>query len=150
MNGKRCFTIILLVAVVLAFASSCDELDMYLEEGSFETYPEGETDMYGYYRPRLITPSQALARMQSYPDAIILDVRTQQEFDTGHIPGAILLPDYAVEAQAPYVLPDKDAMILIYCRSGNRSASAARLLVSMGYTNVYDFGGINSWPYEVE
>ena len=134
----------------MAFASSCDELNMYLE-GSLENNPEGEQEMpYSYYAPRRITASQARARMKAYPDAIILDVRTQQEFDTGHIPGAILLPDYTIETQASYVLPDKDAMILVYCRGGNRSASAARLLVSMGYTNVYDFGGINSWPYDIE
>ena len=141
MNVKRYVVLFLLAAAIAVFASSCDELNMYLE---------GEEMPYGYSAPRRITASQARARMDAYPDAIILDVRTRQEFDTGHVPGAILLPDYAIEAQAPYVLPDKDAMILIYCRSGNRSASALRLLLEMGYTNVYDFGGINSWPYDIE
>ena len=148
MMKKVCIAALILLATALLIYAYTK--DASYTEGENQISHEGETDMYGYHRPRRITASQARARMQSYPDAIILDVRTQQEFDTGHIPGAILLPDYAIEAQAPYVLPDKDAMILIYCRSGNRSASAARLLVSMGYTNVYDFGGINSWPYEVE
>ena len=117
----------------------------------FALFHEGETDMtYGNNVHRHITPSQARAKMQAHPEAIILDVRTQQEYAAGRIPGAILLPDFDVEAQAPYVLPDKDAIILVYCRSGRRSENAARLLASMGYTNVYDFGGIEFWPYERE
>ena len=112
---------------------------------------EEETQVsYGYNKAQTITPSQARAKMAENPDAIILDVRTQDEFDQGHIPGAILLPDYSVETYASYVLPDTDALILVYCRSGRRSLNTANLLVSMGYTNVYDFGGILDWPYESE
>ena len=112
---------------------------------------EGETDMaYGYNAPRRINASQARAIMQSYPDAIILDVRTQQEFYDERIPGAILLPEYAIRDMAADVVPGKDTIILVYCRGGTRSQSAAKALVEMGYTNVYDFGGINSWPYERE
>ncbi len=81
-------------------------------------------------------------------DVIILDVRTQEEFDSGHIENAVLLPVTEITDNADGVLPDKDAKILVYCRSGNRSATAARELIRMGYTNVYDFGGINTWPYE--
>lgn len=80
-------------------------------------------------------------------DVIILDVRTQDEFDSGHIENAVLLPVTEINDNAEEVLPDKDAKILVYCRSGNRSATAARELIRMGYTNVYDFGGINTWPY---
>ena len=98
---------------------------------------------------RRITPRQARVIIHANPRAIILDVRTRQEYDAGHIPGAILLPDHAVEAQAAYVLPDKNALILVYCKGGARSQGAAKLLVSMGYTNVCDFGGIDSWPYEI-
>ena len=105
---------------------------------------------YKYPTVGHLTPSQARAKMEAYPDAIILDVRTQEEFDTERIPGAVLLPDFEVEAQAAYVLPDRDALILIYCRSGRRSLNTANLLASMGYTNVYDFGGILDWPYERE
>lgn len=97
-----------------------------------------------------ITPTQARNMMRTYPDAVILDVRTQDEFDQSHIPGATLLPDYMVSTYANQVLPDFDALILVYCRSGRRSLNTAKLLVSMGYTNVYDFGGIIDWPYERE
>ena len=81
--------------------------------------------------------------------AIILDVRSASEFAYGHIPGAILLPDYDIKYSAEQILPDTDALILVYCRSGNRSRAATSLLLSMGYVNVYDFGGINTWPYDV-
>lgn len=81
-------------------------------------------------------------------DVIILDVRTQSEYDEGHIPDAVLIPNTELENQAAVQLPDKDKKILVYCRSGNRSETASRLLVDMGYTAVYDFGGIIDWPYE--
>lgn len=78
----------------------------------------------------------------------LLDVRTQAEFDSGHIKGAILIPDYELAQKAPTILPDKDAKILVYCRSGNRSATASKKLIQMGYTDVLDFGGIIDWPYD--
>ena len=81
-------------------------------------------------------------------EVIILDVRTQEEFKEKHIEGALLIPDYELANVAKSKLPDKDKKILVYCRSGNRSKSAARLLIDMGYTDVYDFGGIINWPYE--
>ena len=81
-------------------------------------------------------------------EVIILDVRTQEEFIEKHIEDALLIPDYELEKLAKSKLPDKNKKILVYCRSGNRSKSAARLLIDMGYTNVYDFGGIINWPYE--
>lgn len=82
---------------------------------------------------------------------IILDVRRQDEFDSGHIPGAVLLPNESISAtESIPSLPDKDQKILIYCRSGNRSKQAAEKLVGLGYTNIYEFGGINDWPYETE
>lgn len=98
-----------------------------------------------------ITPQQAKARMAE-PGVIVLDVRMQQEYDAGHIANAVLLPLPLIEAGDAAVakaLPDKDAEILVYCRSGRRSAIAANALINMGYTNVLDFGGINDWPYEV-
>ena len=81
-------------------------------------------------------------------EVIILDVRTKEEFKEKHIEGALLIPDYELEKLAKSKLPDKNKKILVYCRSGNRSKSAARLLIDMGYTDVYDFGGIINWPYE--
>lgn len=81
-------------------------------------------------------------------NVIILDVRTQDEYDAGHISGAIRLESADFEAKAVTVLPDKDATILVYCRSGNRSKTASGMLIDLGYTAVYDFGGIIDWPYE--
>ena len=96
-----------------------------------------------------ISASDAKARLDSGDELILLDVRTKDEFDAGHIAGAVLLPNETIVDTPPESLPDLNAEILVYCRSGNRSAQAANKLVSMGYTNVYDFGGIIDWPYEV-
>lgn len=96
-----------------------------------------------------ITAEQAKERLDSGDKLILLDVRTQEEYDAGHIEGAILLPNETItDTDQPDILPDLDAEILIYCRSGNRSAQAANKLVAQGYTNIYDFGGIIDWPYE--
>ncbi len=83
-------------------------------------------------------------------DCIILDVRTQEEYNEGHIPGAVLIPDYDIKTKAEQILTDKDALILVYCRSGRRSKNAARELAALGYTNVREFGGIIDWPYDIE
>lgn len=88
--------------------------------------------------------------MDTEGDYVILDARTQTEYDEGHIPGAILIPHDTVATAAENALPDKGQLILVYCRSGNRSKEASQALVDLGYTNVVEFGGINSWPYEVE
>lgn len=88
--------------------------------------------------------------MDTEDDYVILDARTQAEYDEAHIPGAILIPHDTVTTAAEDALPDKDQLILVYCRSGNRSKQASQTLVDLGYTNVVEFGGINSWPYEVE
>ena len=88
--------------------------------------------------------------MDTEDDYVILDARTQTEYDEGHIPGAILIPHDTVATAAEDALPDKGQLILVYCRSGNRSKQASQTLVDLGYTNVVEFGGINSWPYEVE
>jgi rhodanese-related sulfurtransferase len=94
-----------------------------------------------------ITAEQAKERIDSGDDLIILDVRTQEEYDAGHVEGALLLPNETISDVRPDLLPDLDQEILIYCRSGNRSAQAANKLVDMGYTAVYDFGGVVDWPY---
>ena len=97
-----------------------------------------------------ITAEEAKEIMDSEEAYIILDVRTQEEYDQGHIPGAILIPDTEIKAKAEEVLTDKDQLILVYCRSGRRSKLAAEALVELGYTNIREFGGIIDWPYEVE
>ena len=97
-----------------------------------------------------ITAEQAKQMMDTESDYIILDARTQEEYDEAHIPGAIVIPNTELEARAESELPDKDQMILVYCRSGRRSKLAAEILVELGYTNIYEFGGIIDWPYETE
>ena len=89
--------------------------------------------------------------MMDTQEVLILDVREQHEYDSGHIPGAVLLPVGTItEDTAAAVIDDLDTVVLVYCRSGNRSKTASQALVDLGYTNVYEFGGINDWPYEVE
>lgn len=95
-----------------------------------------------------ITAEEAKKIMDTESDYIILDVRTEEEFAQGHIPGAMLIPDYAIREKAETALPDKDALILVYCRSGRRSKNAAQILAELGYSNIREFGGIMSWPYE--
>lgn len=97
-----------------------------------------------------ITALDAKEIMDSETDHVILDVRTEEEYAEGHIPGAVLIPDYEIATRAEEELPDKDQMLLVYCRSGRRSKIAAEALVGLGYTNVYEFGGIIDWPYETE
>ena len=97
-----------------------------------------------------ITAEEAKQIMDKEEGFIILDVRTQEEYDQGHIPGAILIPDYEIEEKAEQVLRDKDQLLLVYCRSGRRSKLAAEALVALGYTNIKEFGGIIDWPYETE
>lgn len=126
--------LLLVLAAVLAISAVC-----------FAQSPANAEDY------QKITPQQAKARMAE-PGVIVLDVRMQQEYDAGHIANAVLLPLPLIEAGDAAVakaLPDKDAEIMVYCRSGRRSAIAANALINMGYTNVLDFGGINDWPYEV-
>ena len=96
-----------------------------------------------------LTAEEAKGRIDSDDTLIILDVRTQEEYDAGHIPDAIVLPNETIGDAQPELLPDLNAEILVYCRSGNRSAQAAKKLIAIGYTNVVDFGGIIDWPYEV-
>ncbi len=97
-----------------------------------------------------ITQEEAKEMMDSQ-EVIILDVREQDEYDGGHIPGAMLLPVGSInETTAAEVIPDKDSTVLVYCRSGNRSKTASSALAELGYTNIYEFGGINTWPYETE
>lgn len=94
-----------------------------------------------------ITVDEAKAIMDSKEPYVLLDVRTQEEYDSGHIEGAILIPDYEIGAKAESVLTDKDELILVYCRSGCRSKNAASELAALGYTNVKEFGGITGWKY---
>ena len=95
-----------------------------------------------------ISGAEAKALMDSESGYIIIDARTQEEYDQGYIPGAILIPEYEIAERAEKELPDKNQLILVYCRSGRRSKIAAEELVKLGYTNVKEFGGIIDWEYE--
>ena len=106
---------------------------------------KGEKAMY-----EQITAEEAKKIMDSGEEHIVLDTREQDEFDEGHIPGAILIPYTEIENKAEEMLPDKDKLILVYCRSGRRSKIAAESLSKLGYTNVKEFGGIIDWTYEIE
>ena len=97
-----------------------------------------------------ITMSEAVAMMASESDHIILDVRRPDEFAAGHIPNAVNIPNESIGTDEIDALPDKDQLILVYCRSGNRSKQASQKLVKLGYTNVVEFGGILDWPGEIE
>ena len=96
-----------------------------------------------------ISGAEAKALMDSESGYIIIDARTQEEYDQGHIPGAIVIPEYEIAVRAENELPDKDQLILVYCRSGRRSKIAAEELVKLGYTNIREFGGIIDWEYEI-
>ncbi len=97
----------------------------------------------------IISQEEAKEMMEKKDNHIVVDVRRQDEFDAGHIPGAILIPNESINTEQPKELPDLNQIILIYCRSGNRSKQAAQKLFDMGYTNVYEFGGIIDWTGEV-
>lgn len=97
---------------------------------------------------RRIDMDEAITIMEKETGYIILDVRTTSEFAEKHIPGAINIPNETIGSEQIPELPDKDQLILVYCRSGNRSKRASEKLVALGYTNVVEFGGINDWPGE--
>ena len=98
---------------------------------------------------RQITMDEAVAMMESETGYIILDVRTVSEYESGHIPGAICIPNETIGTAEIPELPDKDQLIRVYCRSGNRSKQASTKLAALGYTNIVEFGGINTWPGKV-
>lgn len=136
------FFAILALGLALVFAAGCAAQAPAAAEPA-------QTEAPAAAEYQKISAADAKARIDSGDPVIILDVRTQDEYDAGHIAGAILVPNETILDTTPAELPDLNAEILVYCRSGNRSAQAAKKLIAMGYTNVYDFGGIIDWPYEV-
>ena len=129
---KKFAVILILIITCAAALNGCTQGSENKMENSYEQ----------------ITPAEAKEIMDSQDGYVILDVRTQEEFDEAHIDGAILIPDYEISDKAESVLKDKNQLILVYCRSGRRSKLAASDLVTLGYTNVKEFGGIIDWPYE--
>lgn len=132
-----------LTAVFLIGVSACSSGHNAVT-GSVTTPQEGESSAVEYKK---ITAEEAKAMIDA-GNVIILDVRTQEEYDAGHIEDAVRMEAADFSSKAATVLPDKDANILVYCRSGNRSKTATKMLIELGYTQVYDFGGINDWPYD--
>ena len=108
---------------------------------------DGQTENPPTYEQ--ITAEQAKTIMDTEKDYIIIDARTEEEFAEGHIENAILIPEYEIKDRAEKELPDKEQLILVYCRSGRRSKIASEELVKLGYTNVKEFGGIIDWPYDI-
>ena len=110
--------------------------------------PSKDDKKAGKASVRNISPKQAKDIMDEGKPYTLLDVRTKDEFRGGHIKGATLIPVNEIESSAETKLPDKNAVILVYCQSGGRASRAAKILAGMGYTNVNNFGGIMSWPYD--
>ena len=137
---KRLIVMLFVVVLLAACADTAAPQDIPKDASDTTTDQEA-----GYQK---ISAEQAKEMMDETDDWILLDVRTQEEYQEEHIEDAILIPDYKITSRAVSEIPDKDAVILVYCRSGRRSAAAAHELVGMGYTNVYDFGGIADWPYD--
>ena len=131
-NNKQIISIYLYTLLCLLLFSGCSQNETITEINYMQ-----------------ITAKEAKNIMDNETDYIILDVRTEEEFSEGHIDGAILIPDYEIADKAEKILTDKDQLILVYCRSGRRSKLAADSLVTMGYTNIKEFGGIIDWPYDV-
>jgi phage shock protein E len=139
---KKIIPFVVAATAILLF-SACTQNDT--TGSSTKKADAGQTTAAPVYKK--ITPVEAKTLIDA-GNVIILDVRTQEEFDLGHIKDAVLLPNTDIAAKAAAVLPDKSAKILVYCRSGNRSGTASKELIAMGYTDVLDFGGINDWPYD--
>ena len=123
------------VLVALLCTASCGDNSFQAEVTETNTYLQ-------------IDAEQAKQIMDSETNYVIIDARTQEEYDGGHIKGAVLIPEYEIAERAENELPDKNQLILVYCRSGRRSKIAAQALADLGYTNVKEFGGIIDWEYE--
>lgn len=134
--SKRRWNFIILAAILLLL-TACSSGGQVMD---------GEDMVRSYTQ---ISQEEAKQMMEQDGTQIIVDVRTQDEYDSGHIPGAICIPNESIGTEHPEELPDLDQVILVYCRSGNRSKQAAQKLFDMGYINVYEFGGINDWTGEV-
>lgn len=131
---KKIMFVILIIASLLMI--SCDNSDQNIEGSGSEE------------KVLMISPEEAKENLDENSEIIVLDVRTPSEYESGHIEGAVLLPLDKLTEKASEVIPDYEKIYYVYCRSGNRSATAAQLLVDLGYKNIYDLGGISDWPYD--
>jgi len=135
---KKRFSLVALLMSVMLLLTACSSGGQVMD---------GEDMVRSYTQ---ISQDEAKEMMEQDDGHVIVDVRRPDEFAEKHIKGAINVPNETIEDEAPDALPDKDRLLLIYCRSGNRSKEASQKLADMGYTNVYEFGGINTWEGETE
>ena len=140
---KRLYTLLGLMLLLLLTVSACGPAT----ENTQADTTDGLSTQQGAYHK--ITAEEAKDKMET-GEVTIVDVRTAEEYAQAHIHGAISIPVESIGEQPPEALPDFNADLLIYCRTGVRSKQASEKLVALGYTNVYDFGGIQDWPYETE
>lgn len=144
---KKSFFLLLLL-ILTASVMACGAPASVIEETKAEGTEQETEEKQVIYKN--ITADEAKEIMDSESGYVILDVRTEEEYAEGHIPGAILIPDYEIIQKAESILTDKDQRILVYCRSGRRSKNAAEALLALGYTNIWEFGGIIDWNYDIE
>jgi rhodanese-related sulfurtransferase len=145
MSFKKIKGLMMLLIVSLTLFSGCSG-NSDTENTTTDTTKHSINNSLGYEQ---ISGEQAKQIMDTETDFIIIDARTEEEFSEGHIEGAILIPEYEIGERAEKELPDKDKLILVYCRSGRRSKIASQSLADLGYTNVKEFGGIIDWQYEI-
>ena len=144
---KKSFFLLLLL-ILTASVMACGAPASVIEKTKAEGTEQETEEKQVIYKN--ITADEAKEIMDSESGYVILDVRTEEEYAEGHIPGAILIPDYEIIQKAESILTDKDQRILVYCRSGRRSKNAAEALLALGYTNIWEFGGIIDWNYDIE
>ena len=140
-KNKKWLLAVIAAGVLTAALSACGQ-----DKTGQDTKAAQEDTVKAEYKK--ITAEEAKERMDKDDKVVILDVRTEEEYQEGHVPGAIVIPNETISSEPLEELPDMDQEILVYCRSGNRSAQAAKKLAEAGYTQVYDFGGIIDWPYD--
>ena len=148
MKFKNLKGLIFLLILSLTLFSSCSG-NANTEETQNTTIDTTETSINNSLTYEQISGEDAKRLMDTETDFIIVDARTEEEFNEGHIEGAILIPEYEISERAEKELPNKDQLILVYCRSGRRSKIASQALADLGYTNVKEFGGIIDWQYEI-
>ncbi len=157
---KQCIIMILLAIFIMGSISACngksdreksDREDTYSNTSAAEEVGESEAseDTRAEASYLQITQDKAKKMMDEKENYVILDVRTEEEYTEGHISNAICIPNETIDQNITEQLPDQEQVILVYCRSGNRSKQASEKLANLGYSNIYEFGGINTWPYEV-
>ena len=138
--------LILMLTISLTLFGLCACGDENAAEGTTENSAEKTTVLITYEQ---ISQDEAKRIMDTEEGFVIIDARTEEEFSEGHIEGAILIPEYEIAERAEKEIPEKDTLILVYCRSGRRSKIASDALVQLGYTNVKEFGGIIDWQFEI-